>query len=89
MRAMVGKTERMIEMAETMILPPYSQNLSLYDDEPSHQVGSTATKPTFAVTVMAERGAGLPIMPWYGSDDAYLPPNPGKIGGYARRFENG
>ncbi|MDX9788732.1 MAG: TolC family protein [Desulfobacterales bacterium] len=72
LRAMVGKTERMIEMAETMILPPYTLNFSLYDDEPGLQVGSSATKPAFSTTLMATRGVGLPMTPWYGSDDAYL-----------------
>lgn len=72
LRARVGKTERMIEMAETMILPPYTMNLSLFEDAPARQVGSSAPKPAFMTTVMAARGAGLPRSPWYGSDDAYL-----------------
>jgi cobalt-zinc-cadmium efflux system outer membrane protein len=38
MRAMVGKMERMLEMAETMIQPTVSQNLSLYTDEAILQV---------------------------------------------------
>ena len=72
MRAKVGKMERMIEMAETMILPPYTLNLSLYDDETVNQVGSAAMKETFPTVTTASRGEGLPKMPWYGTNDAFL-----------------
>ena len=72
MRANIGKVERMLEMAETMIMPAYTGNLSLYRDEAVNQVGSAAMQPTFAVTVKADAGQGLPKMPWYGSQDAYL-----------------
>jgi outer membrane protein TolC len=64
--------ERMIEMSETMILPPYTLNLSLYQDETINQGGSIATKDTFLTSTQVSRGAGLPKMPWYGIDDAYL-----------------
>ena len=72
LRAMVGKMERMIEMAETMILPPYTLNLSLFEDESVDMVGSSAKKEPFPVKTEAARGAGLPKMPWYGTEDAYL-----------------
>ena len=72
LRALVGKMERMIEMAETMVLPPYSLNFSLYEDEAVSQVGSAAMKKTFPDTVEVSQGAGLPKMPWYGIQDAYL-----------------
>jgi outer membrane protein TolC len=72
MRAKVGKMERMIEMAETMVLPPYTLNFSLYDDEAVNQVGSAAMKETFPTVTTASRGAGLPKMPWYGTNDAFL-----------------
>lgn len=72
MRARVGKMERLIEMAETMILPPYTLNLSLYEDEAVTQVGSIAVKNDFPVSTRASRGSGLPLMPWYGIEDAYL-----------------
>ena len=49
MRAMIGKMERMIEMAETMIYPPYSLSLSLFQDEAIAQVGTMAMKETFPV----------------------------------------
>ena len=72
MRAMLGKMERMVEMAETMIQPSFSQNYSLFTDEAVVQVGSAAMKPTFATTVSPARGAGLPKNAWFGTQDTYL-----------------
>ena len=72
LRAMIGKMERMIEMAETMIYPPYSLNLSLFRDEAITQVGTMGMKEPFSVKTTASTGAGLPRMPWYGTNDAYL-----------------
>jgi len=72
MRAMIGKMERMVAMAEIMILPQYTLNYSVYEDQAVIQTGSGAIKETFAVSVSASRGAGLPKMPWYGTDDAFL-----------------
>ena len=72
MRFRIAKMERMIEMAETMILPGYTLGLSLYADEAVNQVGSLAKKETFMNTTTASVGAGLPKMPWYGTQDAYL-----------------
>lgn len=72
MRARVGKMERLIEMAETMILPPYTLNLSLYEDEAATRVGAIPPKDDFPISTPAYRGSGLPLMPWYGIEDAYL-----------------
>jgi len=72
MRAMVGKMERMVEMAESMIQPAFSQNYSLYTDEAVLQVGSAAMKPAFATTVSPVRGKGLPKNAWFGIQDTYL-----------------
>lgn len=72
MRAMVGKMERMLELAETMILPQYSLGLSYYDDEAVLQVGSAAVKPDFSDRTTASVGAGLPKSPWFGTKDAWL-----------------
>jgi len=72
MRARVGKMERLIEMAETMILPPYTLNFSLYEDDAVTQVGTIAVKDDFPVSTRAYRGSGLPLMPWYGIEGAYL-----------------
>jgi len=72
MRAMVGKMERMVEMAETMIQPTFTQGNSLYADEAVLQAGSTGMKPTFSTTTSPTRGKGLPKNAWFGSRDAYL-----------------
>lgn len=72
LRATVGKMERMLELAETMILPQYSLGLSYYDDEAVLQVGSAAVKPTFSDRTTASVGAGLPKSPWFGTNDAWL-----------------
>ena len=72
MRHQLGKMDRMIEMAETAILPSYSPNFSMFEDEALNQVGSQADKPAFAASTSASMGAGLPKMPWFGASDAYL-----------------
>ena len=72
LRAMAGKMERMIEMAETMIYPPSSLNLALFQDEAINQVGTMRMKEPFPAKTAASVGAGLPRMPWYGTNDAYL-----------------
>jgi cobalt-zinc-cadmium efflux system outer membrane protein len=71
-QAVLAKMESMIELAETLILPPYTLNLSLYEDEAVNQAGSLATKQAFPITTKSSKGAGLPKMPWYGTNDAYL-----------------
>ncbi|MDH3601475.1 MAG: TolC family protein [Candidatus Tectomicrobia bacterium] len=72
LRARIGKMERMIEMAETMLLPAFDMGLSRYRDEAIKQVGSQSRQSTFATRTQASMGAGLPKMPWFGSRDAYL-----------------
>jgi len=64
--------ERLIEMAESMILPTYTLGFSFYEDEAVTQVGTVATKEGFPVSTQASTGFGLPKMPWYGVQDAYL-----------------
>jgi outer membrane protein TolC len=71
-RAAIAAMEYMVEMAETMILPPYTLNLSLYPNEPIRSVGSSAQGDSFPVTTRASPGAGLPQKPWYGVEDAYI-----------------
>jgi outer membrane protein TolC len=72
MRAMLGKMERMLEMAETMIQPSFTPNYSLYTDEAALQVGSAGMKPTFDTSVSPTRGKGLPKNAWFGTQDTYL-----------------
>ena len=64
--------ERLILLAETAVYPVYSLNLSLFEDEAISQVGTWRTKEPFPETTTAAVGAGLPKMPWYGKNDAYL-----------------
>jgi cobalt-zinc-cadmium efflux system outer membrane protein len=71
-KALIHKTDLMIEMSETMILPSYTLNFSVYEDEAVKMVGTVSKKEPFADKVQATRGAGLPKMPWYGTEDAYL-----------------
>lgn len=72
LRANIGRMERMVELGETMITPPYTLNLSLYKDEAINQVGTFRVKEPFPVSTTSQRGAGLPKSPWYGTNDAYL-----------------
>ncbi len=71
-RAMIKKMEKMLEMAETMILPTFTLNLSLYEDNPVMKVGTSAMQPAFAVSTRADKAAGSPKSPWFGKDDAYI-----------------
>jgi outer membrane protein TolC len=72
LRARIGKMEKLIEITETMIIPPYTLNFSLYEDEAVTMVGTTAVKESFPTTTESSRGAGLPKTPWFGTEDAYL-----------------
>jgi outer membrane protein, heavy metal efflux system len=71
-RAMVGRMERMIEMAETEIYPRFTQNLSLFENKAVIQVGSIQTEAPFSNVDRASIGEGLPKNPWFGLGDAYL-----------------
>jgi len=73
MRAMIGKMERMIEMSETMIYPRFTLGFSFYERDEVSRVGSVeAMRDSFPVTTTASMGEGLPKMPWFGTNDAYL-----------------
>ena len=71
-RAMIGRTERMIEMAETEIYPRFTQNLSLFENKSVVQVGSIRTEAPFADVAKSSMGEGLPKNSWFGLGDAYL-----------------
>ena len=71
-RAMIGRMERMIEMAETEIYPRFTQNLSLFENKAVLQVGSIRTEAPFADVERSSVGEGLPKNPWFGLGDAYL-----------------
>ena len=66
------KMELLIDLAESMILPPFTLNLADYRDNSVTQVGSSAPQETFAVSTTADTGKGLPKMPWFGTNDAFL-----------------
>lgn len=72
MKAMIGRMERMIEMAETEIYPGFTQNLSLFENKAVNQVGSIRTDEPFSVVSKSYTGEGLPKNPWFGLGDAYL-----------------
>ena len=72
LRTRIGKMERMIEMAETMILPSFTLGLSHYQDEAVKQVGWMARRSTFATSPSATMGSGLPKQPGFGMADAYI-----------------
>jgi cobalt-zinc-cadmium efflux system outer membrane protein len=72
LKADIGRVARMEEMIETQIMPGFSLNLSVYEDNPISKAGSGSKTSSFPVSTQASMGAGLPKSPWYGSDDAYL-----------------
>lgn len=72
LRFKLERMARMLEMGETMVLPPYTLNLSLYANDAVLSAGPAAVKPAFPVGIVASRGAGLPKDPWIGPQDAYL-----------------
>jgi outer membrane protein TolC len=76
MRAMIGKMERMLEMSESMIYPGMSLGLSTFERKEVSRVGAGSAMggeaESFPTTTSAGMGEGLPKMPWYGKDDAYM-----------------
>lgn len=84
-RALIGRMERMLEMAETMIYPGFSQELALLEGNTISQVSGLGLKPAtekkgdmaendggFPVTTAGSTASGIAKMPWFGTDDAYL-----------------
>lgn len=72
LRASANKTALMIELAETMVIPPYTLNFSIYKDNAVASVGSIATKDPFPVKTSPSRGTGIPKNTWFGTGDAYI-----------------
>lgn len=83
--AMIGRMERMLEMAETMVYPGFAQKNTLFDGDEVSRVSGEISKPlggeqsvmaakegSFPVGSSASEGAGLPKTPWFGTNDAYL-----------------
>jgi hypothetical protein len=71
-RAVIGKMERMVEMAETMILPGFDLGFSQYRDNAVMQVGSLSMESAFPKGISASMGKGLPKKPWYGVGSSWL-----------------
>jgi cobalt-zinc-cadmium efflux system outer membrane protein len=88
MRVRVGKMEWLIELAETKILPQYTLGLSFYEDITAIRVSMSARKADFPVSTRAERGAGLPLKPWYGIDDAYIRETRQKLNALKKELED-
>ena len=71
-QAQLNKMQRVLEMAETMVLPSYALNYSAFENQAIDTVGSAAKRPSFQTASSASRGAGLPQNVWYGTNDAYV-----------------
>jgi len=69
LRAQIRKQELLIELAESRILPPFTLNLSAFANTPA-QINSG--QGSFPTVTKAPRGAGLPVAPWFGTNDAFL-----------------
>ena len=72
LRAVIGKMERMVELSETMILPGFDLGFSRYREAAVVQVGSGAMTPSFAESIPASMGKGLPKKNWYGTGASWL-----------------
>jgi len=70
--AMIGRLERMIEMAESEIYPSFTQNYSLFQNRAASQVGTGGTENAFITDYKAFEGEGIPKNPWFGLENAYL-----------------
>lgn len=71
-RARIARMEAMIEMAETMIYPQYTLNLSRYRDRSILQTGSSAKMKTFPDGSSSPETTALPKAAWFGREDAYV-----------------
>ena len=81
LRASVARTQTMIEMAESMIMAPFSLNLSLNENDAVNTAGTGAPKQAFPEKTMAAMKNNLPARPWYGLDDPWLRQTRHKLAG--------
>jgi len=72
LRAVIGKMERMVEMAETMILPGFDLGFSRNRDNAITKVGSLSMGSAFPQGIPASMGKGVPKKPWYGVGASWL-----------------
>jgi len=61
-----------VELAETMVLQPFTLNLSFYNNNAVASVGSGAKKKTFPGKTMASMKNNYPSKPWYAINDPWL-----------------
>lgn len=71
-RHQIRKVQNMVEMAESMILEPFTFSFSLYENEAINSVGTGAPKPSFPEKTMASMKNNNPLKPWYGIDGPWL-----------------
>ena len=72
LRHKINKLEKMIEMAESMILSPFTLNLSAYGGDPVQSTGTGAQKLSFPEKTMASGENNAPVKQWYAVDDPWL-----------------
>jgi outer membrane protein, heavy metal efflux system len=68
----INKLEHLIEMAETMILEPFTLGLSFYENDAVSTIGSNGTRGAFGEKTMAAMKNNQPQKPWYGLSDPWL-----------------
>jgi outer membrane protein TolC len=74
-KAMIGKMERMVEMQETMVLPPLTLNLSRNGRDEITRVGAGgmgAGEGSFPTSTTASTGGGLPKNPFFAMQEGYV-----------------
>jgi len=71
-KAQITRMELLIDLAESMILPPFTLNLADFSNKTIQQVGSGAKSAAFKDDIKAQVGAGLPRAPWFGTNDPYI-----------------
>ena len=71
-RLSIEKTQKMIELAETMVLLPFTLNFSFYEADAVASAGTGAKRMPFLEKTMASMKNNYPVKPWYGIDDPWL-----------------
>ncbi len=71
-RLSIEKTQKMIELAETMVLLPFTLNFSFYEADAVASAGTGAEGKTFPEKTMASMKNNYPVKPWYGINDPWL-----------------
>ncbi len=80
-RQTLKKTQKMMEMAASMIQSDFTMNLSLNEDAAIKTIGTDAPQTAFKQKTMAAMKNNLPTRPWYGIDDPWLKQTKEKLKG--------